>query len=132
SRRFRNPLYLRIEDVPGFSSDDITLASTMQAGRALNRDRTIDRDRVYAIKLSALEHLWTRFAEDPRLDAFIARGGSALRQYALYCALAERHEGGWRDRPSEFRRPDSPGVARFAAANHDRLRFHCWLQSLLA
>ena len=74
---------------------------------------------------------WARFGADARFDAFIARGASALRQYALYCALAERHGGGWTTWPSEYKRPDSPSVTRFAAAQHDRLRFHSWLQWLL-
>lgn len=131
SRRFRNPLYLRIEDVPGFSASDKTLALAAEAGRSLNNKRVIDRDQVYALKLPALELLWTGFGHDARFDAFIARGGSALRQFAVYCALAERHGGGWTTWPSEYRRPDSPSVTRFAAAQHDRLRFHCWLQWLL-
>src|SRR5947209_3177084 len=45
SRRFRNPLYLRVEDVDGAASlpDLETLAT---AGRALNAERRIDRDAV--------------------------------------------------------------------------------------
>jgi 4-alpha-glucanotransferase len=131
SRRFRNPLYLRIEDVPGFSSSDGSLAIAAEAGRALNDERVIDRDRVYELKLSALELLWSTFQEHPAFDAYVARGGSALRQFGVYCALAERHGSGWTTWPSEFRRPDSPGVTRFAAAQHQRIRFHCWLQWLL-
>ncbi|MEY2421754.1 MAG: 4-alpha-glucanotransferase [Acidimicrobiaceae bacterium] len=131
SRRFRNPLYLRIEEVPGFSTGDETLALAAKAGQSLNNDRVIDRDQVYALKLSALELLWAGFGDDPAFDAFIARGGSALRQFAVYCALAERHGGGWTTWASEYRRPDSPSVTRFAAAQHDRLRFHSWLQWLL-
>ena len=131
SRRFRNPLYVRIEDVPGFSPDDRSVAKAARAGHALNKKRIIDRDRVYALKMTALERLWESFKEDARFDAFIARGGSALRQFAVYNALAERHDGGWLTWPSELRRPDAPSVTRFAAAHHDRVRFHCWLQWLL-
>ena len=131
SRRFRNPLYVRIEEVPGFSTGDKTLALAAEAGRALNHERVIDRDQVYALKLSALELLWTTFGDDADFGAYIAGGGSALRQFALYCALAERYGGGWTTWPSEYRRPDSPSVTRFAAAQHDRLRFHSWIQWLL-
>ncbi|MEY2434618.1 MAG: 4-alpha-glucanotransferase, partial [Acidimicrobiaceae bacterium] len=95
SRRFRNPLYLRVEDVPGFSADDDSLALAAKAGRSLNNNRVIDRDQVYALKLSALELLWANFENDARFDAYVARGGSALRQFAVYCAIAERHGGGW-------------------------------------
>jgi 4-alpha-glucanotransferase len=131
SRRFRNPLYLRIEDVPGFTTDDKTLRLAAEAGRSLNRERIIDRDQVHALKLPALELLWSTFADTAAFDAYVARGGSALRHFAVFCALAERHGGGWTTWPSEFRRPDSPSVTRFAAAQHDRIRFHCWLQWLL-
>ena len=132
SRRFRNPLYLRVEDVPGFDAADESMAAAQKAGRELNQDRTIDRDAVYALKLPALETLWAMFGGDGRFDAFVARGGGALRQFATFCVLAERHQTGWLDWPSEFRRPDSASVTRFAAAHHDRIRFHCWLQWLLA
>ncbi|MEY2452303.1 MAG: 4-alpha-glucanotransferase [Acidimicrobiaceae bacterium] len=131
SRRFRNPLYLRVEDVPGFSTTDKTLALAAEAGRSLNDNRIIDRDAVHALKLPALELLWNGFSDDAAFDAFLARGGSALRQFGVYCALAERHGGGWTEWPSEYRRPDSPSVTRFAAAQHERIRFHCWLQWLL-
>jgi 4-alpha-glucanotransferase len=86
---------------------------------------------VYELKLGALEHLWSTFEDDPRFEAFVADGGTVLRQFATYCALAERHGTGWPEWPSEFRRADLPGVTRFAAAHHDRIRFHCWLQWLL-
>ena len=131
SRRFRNPLYLRIEDVPGFDAADEAMRAAAEAGRALNGDRMIDRDAVYALKVPVLEQLWSQFDGDPRFDAYLADGGSALRHFATFCALAERHEGGWREWPSEFRRPDSPSVTRFAAAHHERLRFHSWLQWVL-
>ena len=131
SRRFRNPLYLRIEDVPGFDPDDTAMTAAQKAARDLNNDRTIDRDAVYALKLPVLEALWSGFAGDVRFDAFVAKGGGALRQFATFCALAERHDGGWLEWPSELRRPDSPSVTRFAAAQHERIRFHCWLQWLL-
>lgn len=131
SRRFRNPLYLRVDDVPGFDADDEAMAAAAKAGRALNDARTIDRDAVYAVKVGALESLWDAFAGDRRFDAFVARGGAALRSFATFCALAERHDGGWAEWPSEVRRPDAAGVVRFADAQRDRVRFHCWLQWLL-
>lgn len=131
SRRFRNPLYLCIDDVPGFDPSDPTMAAAQTTGRGLNGDRLIDRDAVFKLKLEVLDALWTTFEGDARFDAFVAAGGSSLRNFATFCVLAERHGGGWRDWPSEYRRPDSPGITRFAASHHDRIRFHCWLQWLL-
>jgi 4-alpha-glucanotransferase len=131
SRRFRNPLYLRIDEVPGYSDANSALTSPANAARALNEDRQIDRDRVFTLKLEALDELWREFDGSARFDAFVAEHGEALRLYATYCALAEHHRHGWTKWPSEHRRPESPGVVRFALANEDRLRFHMWLQWLL-
>jgi 4-alpha-glucanotransferase len=35
------------------------------AGRALNRERRIDRDAIFGLKMRALERLWVRFGVDP-------------------------------------------------------------------
>lgn len=131
SRRFRNPLFLRIEDIAGFDPDDDVLERARQCGRALNDEPTIDRDRVYACKLAALERLWERFDHDSRFDAYVASEGTDLQLYATFCALAEEHGTGWSSWPAEHRRPESRGVDRFAAAHGERVRFHQWVQWLL-
>ncbi|MCU1352601.1 MAG: 4-alpha-glucanotransferase [Acidimicrobiales bacterium] len=129
SRRWVNPLYLRIEDVPGAAALP-GLARLAAAGRSLSGTR-IDRDAVWRLKLDALEQLWERSDADPRFDRFQREHGHDLRQYATYCALAEHHGTGWRTWPAEHRRPDDPAVARFAAAHTERIAFHAWLQWLL-
>ncbi|HEV7865764.1 MAG TPA: 4-alpha-glucanotransferase [Acidimicrobiia bacterium] len=135
SRCFRNPLYLRVEDVPGAGEPHggFDLAALAAEGRALNADRRIDRERVWKLKGTALEHLWLRFRAaggDPAFDAFCAEQGEALTGFATHCALTERFPGAWVDWPEEYRRPDSPAVARFAADHDDRVGFHRWLQWL--
>jgi 4-alpha-glucanotransferase len=130
SRRFRNPLYLRIEDVPGASGAGADLAALAESGRALNRDRHIDRDRVFALKMAALERLWRRFDGAAELDRFRATC-AGLREFAIFCALQEHHGGGWQTWPDEHRRPDSAGVRAFADAHAERVAFHEWLQWLL-
>src|SRR5262249_47628683 len=94
-------------------------------------DRRIDRDRVHALKLGALERVWAPFDGDPRFDAYVEREGVELERYATFCALAEHHDAGWTTWPAEHRRPESRGVERFAEAHADRTRFHAWLQWLL-
>jgi 4-alpha-glucanotransferase len=131
SRRFLNPLYLRIEDVPGAGMLGDELAPLAHAGRALNAHRIIDRPAVFRLKMDALERVWRRGHDRAGLDAFRGERGRALEEFAVFCALVERHEGGWPAWPAEYRRPDSPAVARFAAAHADRVRFHAWLQWLL-
>jgi 4-alpha-glucanotransferase len=135
SRCFRNPLYLRIEEVPGAGEggDGVDIAALAAEGRALNADRRIDRDRVWKLKRTALEHLWVRFTAaggDPAFDAFCAEQGDALTGFATHCALTERFPGAWVDWPEEYRRPDSPAVARFAEEHADRVGYHRWLQWL--
>ncbi|HVW32721.1 MAG TPA: 4-alpha-glucanotransferase [Acidimicrobiia bacterium] len=135
SRCFRNPLYLRIEEVPGAAEagGDVDLRALAAEGRALNNDRRIDRDRVWKLKSTALEHLWRRFTTaggDPAFDRFCADQGEALTGFATHCALTERHPGAWPDWPEEYRRPDSPAVAGFAVEHTDRVGYHKWLQWL--
>jgi 4-alpha-glucanotransferase len=131
SRRFRNPLYIRVEEVPGAERLGEQLARLAEAGRRLNRRRLIDRDRVYRLKLTALEELFGAFPGDPAFDAYRRAEGSELEDYATFCALSEVHRGPWCDWPEELRHPDSEAVRRFRADRRHRVRFHEWLQWLL-
>jgi 4-alpha-glucanotransferase len=130
SRRFRSPLYLRIEDVEGARDEDIVRDLARSAHR-LNRERLIDRDEIFRLKSRALEAIWAsaRDRTDDRFEAF-RREQSGLREFATFCALAERFGGGWRQWPAEYHRPDSPAVARIArsARIRERIAFHEWLQ----
>jgi 4-alpha-glucanotransferase len=129
SRRYRNPLYLRIEEVPGATEAGIDVERLAAPGRALNAERRIDRDAVYRLKMSTLHALWERGGQnDAALARYRAREGRSLEEFATFCALAERHGGGWRRWPAEHRHPESPAVARFAAEHPQRIGFHAWLQ----
>ena len=131
SRLYRNLLYLRIEDIPGAAESAADLEPLAVAGRALNRERRIDRDAVFKLKIDALGRLWSRFAGDSRFDRFCDTQGGSLARFATFCALAEQHNSGWHSWPTEYRHPDSPGVARFAADHSERVRFYHWVQWLL-
>lgn len=131
SRRYRNLLYLRVEEVPGAAEVKIDLERLAQAGRALNRERQIDRDVIFRLKMRALAHLWSRFGGDSAFEHYCTEQGEALKQFAIFCVLAEHYGRGWHAWPAAYRRPDSPAVARFAAECADRVRFHQWLQWLL-
>jgi 4-alpha-glucanotransferase len=130
SRRFRNPLYLRIEDVPGAAEADGTLAGLAAAGRELNRERRIDRDRIFRLKTQALEALWRRFGDSAEFERF-RRECAGLHDYAVFCTLTEHHLRPWQRWPAEHRRPDAPGVSTFADAHAPRVAFHEWLQWLV-
>lgn len=131
SRRFWNPLYLRIEDVPSANRVRPLLVKLAGAGRALNEQRLIDRDKVFQLKMKALEILWRRFENNSAFENFCAKSGEPLKTFATFCALAEHFKSGWHKWPAAFRRPDSAVVAAFARDNSSRVRFHQWLQWLL-
>jgi 4-alpha-glucanotransferase len=146
TRRFRHPLYLRIEEVPG--ADRVDLADLATAGRALNAGPLIDRDAVWRLKLAALERIFAAVRDvdehakaepdesaAPRdqenFSAWRAQQGEALAEFAVWCALAERHGPDWRSWEHSLQRPDSPEVAEFGAAVAARVTFYAWLQWLL-
>ena len=131
SRRYLNPLYLRIEDLPGAARLGHDLQRLAMLGRALNEDRHIDRDRVFLLKQESLQLLWSHFEEDPTFEQFRIVEGRPLHQFAIFCALAETYGSSWRQWPSAYRRADSRDVEQFAHTHADRIEFHTWLQWLL-
>jgi 4-alpha-glucanotransferase len=129
SRRFLNPLYLRIEEIPGAAVLGADLDRLAALGHALNADRLIDRARVFALKSEALERLWKLDGgRDTAFADYVRRAGTALRDFAVFSALAERFGGGFRAWPLEYRRPEASAVGAFATAHAERVRFHQWLQ----
>ena len=130
SRRFRSPLYLRVEEVPGAREVD-AVRELARSARRLNRERLIDRDRVFQLKTQALEAVWevVRTSRDSAFETF-RREQAGLREFATFCALAEKFGGGYRQWPAEYRHPSSAAVARCArgAAMRERIAFHEWLQ----
>jgi len=131
SRSFRNPLYLRVEDVPGAAALGARLDGAIAGGRSLNGDRRIDRDAVYALKMSALASLWEMFPGDPSFEAFNHAGGHVLRSYAVHCTIVEEHGSDAQHWPDGLGHPRGAGVAAFADVHEDRVRFHMWLQWLI-
>jgi 4-alpha-glucanotransferase len=133
SRRFRDPLYLRIEDVPGVER----IADRLDGLRAVATGGTgrIERARIVGAKLEALTAIWagrdTDAPMDPRWVAFEADQGPALERFATFEALVEHHGCGWRSWPEAFHDPDAAAVAAFAAEQADRIAFHRWVQWLL-
>ncbi len=128
SRLFLNPLYIRVEEVPGWREGG--LDSVAAAGRALNARRLIDHDRVFELKRRALLALWRRFGDDAGFEAFVRAGGRLLEDFATHCALAEEHGPGWRQWPAQFRHPRAGEVTAYRSVHRGRVRFHQWLQWL--
>ena len=134
SRRFVNPLYLRVEAIPEYAGvPKRGRVDKLKAGcvaRAAKSD-IIDRDATWADKRSALELVYSAPRSAGRqlaFEAFKRREGTALDDFATWCALAERHGGDWRRWPAELQHPANAGVADFAAGNESAVDFHRWLQ----
>ena len=126
SRRWANPLYLRIEDTSAYADAPADVRATVDAMRPLVLAPTLDRDTAWAAKQAALTALWP-YAEHPDLD----RIDSDLRDFATFCALAEGLGRDWREWPADLRRPDSRAVDAARRQLADRVEFHAWQQILL-
>jgi 4-alpha-glucanotransferase len=122
SRRFVNPLYLRIAGTAAYASADAALRAEVDDLRPVPESGAlIDYDAVWTAKSAALTRLWR---QDAMLD------DRALRDFATYCALAEVHGRNWREWPEPLRHPAGPTVAAARAALANRVAFHAWLQRL--
>ncbi|HEX6655772.1 MAG TPA: 4-alpha-glucanotransferase [Candidatus Limnocylindria bacterium] len=133
SRRFRSPLYLAVEEVPGFGELGTELAPLVESARRLSEAPVIDRAAVQRAKLEALQRIWAqrRGTPDAEQEGFKAIGGEPLQQWGLFAALSERHGPGWRQWPARLRDPAGAGVRRAATELADRVAFHVWLQYLV-
>lgn len=139
SRRFPDPVHLRIEQVPEYAllTGDARVRADELAARArtlredvLDRGGLIDRDAVWALKREALELLAAVPLSPGRRAAycaFLAEQGRDLDDHATWCALAERHGPDWRGWPAGLRDPRSPQAARIRHDLLDRIDFHCRL-----
>jgi len=128
SRRFLNPIYLRVEDVPGAGSAELPLA---ERGVALNASAGIDRDAVWELKIAALRAVYGRWVPGPEFTAWRHRQGQALEDFATWCALAGTQGASWRSWPAPLRRPDAPGLPAFRREAATEITFWAWLQWLV-
>lgn len=133
SRRWRSPLLLRVDAIPGAS--DLPQVTRLAGGArsAAMQHPIIDRDAVWERQRDALELLWAHRPDRAAAEAERWRQdqGTRLEAWARYCALAEVHGASWTTWPHALRHPDSPAVARAAEALVDRVAFHAWLQYLV-
>ncbi len=136
SRRFANPLYLRIEDIDEYgdlapAERDRVRTLALQA-RALSEDaNALDRDTVWTAKREALQLLFGvrpsigRIAE---YGAYCDREGQGLVDFATWAAIADVHGPEWSKWPEELQDPTGSEVVAFRNDNPDAVEFHCWLQ----
>ena len=131
SRRWRNPLHLRVEEVPGAAAIGAELDQAAAAGRALNERRLIDRDAVAALKLGALRRIAAAAPPPPAFLRWRAEQGDDLERFAAFCVIAERHGADFREWPHELRDPGAAAVTALRHREATELSFHAWLQWLL-
>ncbi|MCG7596710.1 4-alpha-glucanotransferase [Mycobacterium sp. PSTR-4-N] len=137
SRRFVNPLYLRVEAVPEYAylrhRGRVRKAHARVQARAA-RAHSIDRDRAWEAKRAALQSVYlVPFSRGRELayQGYCRREGTPLDDFATWCALSEQYGSDWRAWPEELRHPRSEAVAAFAAEHSAAVDFHRWLQWLL-
>ncbi|BBZ27600.1 4-alpha-glucanotransferase [Mycolicibacterium madagascariense] len=128
SRRFANPLALRIEDLDAYRAADADTRAEVDALRVSASTPRIDHDLVWAAKRDALELLWRSEGRPDRADTRT----DALRDWATYCALAERHGGRWSRWPEDLRDVSGPAVAAARRELAPRVAFHAWVQERCA
>jgi len=136
SRRFVNPIYVRVEDIPEaayLTADNRALVEDAAAKvKALDADPApLDRDAVWAAKKAALEVVFKaprRAAREATYEAFVAEQGPGLRNFATWCAITE-HLGtdNW-PADLELTSPDAPAVVALREQLFDRVEFYTWLQ----
>jgi len=136
SRRYVNPLYLRPEAIPEY----VALKGKRRKAATTTRQRlreslavvdAVQRDAVWAAKRVVLRDIYDigrKWARQMAFEDFVRREGRPLRDFATWCALCEKHGRQWREWPEELRRPTSPEVGWFAAANAELVSFYMWLQ----
>ncbi|MBN0046354.1 4-alpha-glucanotransferase [Streptomyces actuosus] len=137
SRRFPDPVHLRVEDVPEFAhvEDHEKVAALLErAARlraaVLDEGALIDRDAAWELKRQALELVREVPLGPGRRAAyadFLAEQGRALEDHATWCALAEVHGPDWSRWPRGLRDARSAETERARAELMDRVDFHSWL-----
>ncbi len=130
SRRFANPLALRIEDLDGYRHADPDTRAEVDALRVSAQTERIDHDLVWAAKHAALAALWRSVGRPTPLVGPAAPPG--LADWATYCALAERHGGRWTRWPAPLRDVNGPAVAQARRELAPRMDFHAWVQTQCA
>ncbi|WIM69051.1 4-alpha-glucanotransferase [Corynebacterium breve] len=126
TRRYVNPIYIRVEDVPEFGNlDEEALTQVGEIASALRSTNTsadvIERNPIYDAKLSTLREIFfTQFSAERTLEFedFIAEQGEGLEAFAEWCARQELTYG--------------PDANRHAVDDevHELARFYMWLQFL--
>jgi len=132
SRRFLNPLYIRVEDIREtayLSAADRTLIE-WQAETILDEpEDVLNRDAVWTAKKAALDVVFAAPCSITRqraFDAFRLSMGPGLEDFAAWCALAEHF--GTEPWPRAALERGSGLVCELRASLAERIEYFGWLQ----
>lgn len=136
SREFLNPVYIDIENVPEFESEDKKPLEALL--EELRSSELIEYSKVYPLKVKMLEKCFARFqkSKDQKrrqefLD-FCSSQGVALDCLATFQALYEdqlhKSFGGWRSWPKAYLSPQSSGISEFVSIHQDKVDFFKFMQ----
>jgi 4-alpha-glucanotransferase len=139
SRRFFNPLYLRVERIPEYvdlSPSDRAVVEELAQGvhTKLDDADVIDRDTSWTAKRTALAlvHAVPRsLGRDLDFSAYRLRHGEALRHFATWSVIAQEHGADFRDWPEDLQDVTSAAVTAYAAEHEEEVHLEMWLQWVL-
>ncbi|MEP6617728.1 MAG: 4-alpha-glucanotransferase [bacterium] len=142
TRLFRNPLYIRVQDVPELAHDEFALAhiASHEFQHALAEVRAapmVEYERITTLRAPVLESLHRTFvarevghgtARARLYAAHCEREDPELTQFATYMAISEREGPDARCWPEELRDAHGEPVGRMRAQLAERVDYHRWLQ----
>ncbi|HYJ74087.1 MAG TPA: 4-alpha-glucanotransferase, partial [Kineosporiaceae bacterium] len=136
TRRFVNPIYLRVEDIRevGYlpATDRAIIEWQAEAMRGLDTSpEPLERDAVWMAKRAALETVFAQprsRSRQARFEAFCDREGQGLVDFATWCALAERYGLPMSTWPELARDPRGEAVRQIREEMSTQVEFYMWLQ----
>ncbi|MFL6163773.1 MAG: 4-alpha-glucanotransferase [Jatrophihabitantaceae bacterium] len=130
SRRFFNPLYLAVPELPGAVEVlGSRLTELADSARAAGEPR-LDREAIWPIKRAALREVFdaTGARSATELAAWRRERGQSVADFAAWCVLSERYRAPWPDWPAAARSPAGQLARQLPDEQPDEIAFVCWLQ----
>lgn len=136
TRRFVNPVYLRVEDIREVGYLPATQRAVVEWRAEALRELCaspdpIDRDTVWAAKRAALELVYQQPRSPERqaaFEAFVEREGEGLVDFATWCTLADIHGARTSLWPDMLKAKGSDQVRFVREERAAEVTFHMWLQ----
>src|SRR5699024_6399721 len=139
TRRFVNPIYIRVEDVPEVAYLSAAERQLVEwhadDAQRYNDLDFMERDAVWAAKEAALRIVFRQgrsVRRERAFHTFVEREGQGLVDYATWAVLFGLHGPDWRQWPAAFHDPRGAAVEAFRDEHAGEVEFQCWLQWVLA